>query len=311
MRRSDQFVSTSRFSEGSVFDRAGVSKGFGYLEKASAEWTPWLQKEPDGLWVSEESLAAAPYYDDSSLVFYNGNLHNYYHWMVEGLLCLDILQRAMGPAARMKIAVPRSVDVAALIQHRESLEDLGFGGYVEVEAGLIRVREAIWVDKDLMEHMPAPYLKDFRQRVAAHYAHLRTPRNRRLLVARKGPTRTIQNQKQVEALLSRYAFETVYLEGMSTKEQVLLFQSAEFIISPHGAGLSNLLFCAAGTKVIELSPSTEFRPFFWPISDKLDLVYGLQFCATVEERDFKGFQSSLDVDLNDLQTMIRMVDAHR
>jgi capsular polysaccharide biosynthesis protein len=87
----------------------------------------------------------------------------------------------------------------------------------------------------------------------------------------------------------------------------LLFQSAEFIISPHGAGLANLVFCEPRTKVIELMPSAEFRPFFWLLSDKLDLVYGLQFCAGAGDQ---GFHAALTVDLRKLQALIRMVDAH-
>ena len=142
------------------------------------------------------------------------------------------------------------------------------------------------MESDLVESMPAPYLKDFQQRISALYAGLRTLRNRRLLVARKGPARKIHNLEQVQAFLSRYDFETVYLEGMSMVDQILLFQSAEFIVGPHGAGLANLLFCEPGTKVIELMPSVEMRPFFWMISDKLDLVHGLQFCATVPAQDF-------------------------
>jgi len=207
------------------------------------------------------------------------------------------------------MVLPKSVDINALIPHRESLQSLGFGGCktTEVAENLIRVKEAIWVDSDLVQYIPAVYLKDFQQRIAAMYAPLRTPRNRRLLVARKGPTRKIHNLAQVEVFLSRYGFETVYLEGMSTRDQILLFQSAEFIIGPHGAGLSNLLFCEAGTKVIELSPESDIRPFFWMISDKLDLVYGLQFCPTVAEREF---QSSIIVDVHKLEALMRMVDAH-
>ena len=90
-------------------------------------------------------------------------------------------------------------------------------------------------------------------------------------------------------------------------DQILLFQSAEFIITPHGAGLANLLFCEPETKVIELMPSVEVRPFFWMISEKLDLVHGLQFCDSVGG---DGFQSDIRVDLGKLQALIRMLDAH-
>ena len=84
---------------------------------------------------------------------------------------------------------------------------------------LIKVQEAIWVDSDLIQTMPAPYIKDFQQKVAARYAGLRGPRNRRLFIARKGPTRTIQNFEQLQAFLARYEFETVYLEGKTVLDQ--------------------------------------------------------------------------------------------
>ncbi|HTX33566.1 MAG TPA: glycosyltransferase 61 family protein [Bryobacteraceae bacterium] len=309
IRRSDQFVSTSRFSEGSLFDRSGVTRAFGYLNTAPPGTPAWLSHEADGLWVTEEALAAAPRYEQSHLIFYNGNLHNYYHWLVEGLLTLDILSRAFGFGSNLKIPLPKSVDINALLDHRETLRAVDLAGYeiVEIGAGLIHVQEAIWVESDLVQSMPAPYLKDFQQRISALYAGLRTLRNRRLLIARKGPTRKIHNLEQVQAFLSRYDFDTVYLEGMSMADQILLFQSADFIVSPHGAGLANLLFCEPGTKVVELMPSVEVRPFFWMISEKLDLVHGVQFCEIVGA---EGFQSSIQVDIGKLQALVRMLDAH-
>ena len=309
IKRRDQFVSMARFSEGAVFDRSGVWRAFGYLHGSPPAMAPWLSGGADGAWVDEASLEAAPCHEGSHLIFYNGNLHNYYHWLVEGLLSLDILSRAMGPDANLKIALPKSMDINALFDHRESLRAVGFdgGNVTEIAADLIKVREAIWVDSDLVQTMPACYLKDFQQRISARYAGLRTPPNRRLLIARKGPTRKIHNLEQVQAVLSRYDFETVYLEGMSIADQILLFQSAEFIIGAHGAGLANLLFCEPGTKVIELLPSAEMRPFFWLIAEKLDLVHGMQFCATA---DGPGFQASIIVDIGKLQALIRMVDAH-
>ena len=299
----------SRFPEGSVFDSFGVWKALGYLQTSPPEFTPWLAKSADGLWLDGDSLAAARQYEKSYLIFYNGNLHNYYHWVVEGLLPLDVLSRALGPDSTLKIALPKSMDIAALFDHRESLRAVGFErhGIVEVEENLIKVEEAIWVDSDLVQSMPAPYVKDFQRRVAARYAGMRGPRNRRLFIARRGPTRKIHNIERVQAFLSRYVFETVYLEGKSVVDQILLFQSAQFVIGAHGAGLSNLLFCEPGTKVIEFMPSVELRPFFWLISAKLGLVHGMQFCAPVGARTF---QSDLIVDIDKLQALFRMVDAH-
>jgi hypothetical protein len=52
-------------------------------------------------------------------------------------------------------------------------------------------------------------------------------------------------------------------------------------------------------------PAVEMRPFFWIISQKLDLVHGLQFCALAGDQ---GFQSAITVDIDKLQALIHLVD---
>jgi len=228
---------------------------------------------------------------------------------VEAILSLDVLVQAIGPDQNVKIALPKSMDINAVFDHRASLPTVGLDRYrkIEVAADLIRVEEAIWLESDLVQSMPAPFLQDFQRRVAAMYATSAGPLRRRLFVARRGPTRMIHNLAQVQARLSTFGFETVYLEGMSVRDQILLFQSADFVIGPHGAGLANLLFCQPETKVIELTPTVEMRPFFWLTSQKLGLVYGVQFCDPAEDQ---GFQASISVDVDKLDALYRIVDAH-
>jgi len=307
LRRSEQYVSMSKFSEGTIFDRSGVHRGFGFIEGAPLSNTPWLLRDASGISVEERSLAKAPLYEKSCLIFYNGNLHNYYHWLAEGLLLLDILSRSMAPAHDLCIPLPKSMDINALFDHRDMLQALGFANVdiVEVADSLIKVQEAIWVESDLIEQMPATYLKSFQRRISSKYAGVAGTRNRRLLVERKGPTRKIQNFDEVQAFLTHEGFETVFLEGMSIREQILLFQSAEFVIGTHGAGLTNLLFCEPGTKVLEFMPSVEMRPFFWLISEGLNLRHAVQFCSGA---DGDSFKATLNVDISKLKAFYRMVD---
>ena len=307
MRRSEQYVSMSRFSEGAIFNRSGVHRGFGFIGGAPLSHTPWLLRDASGISVEERSLAKAPHYEKSCVIFYNGNLHNYYHWLAEGLLLLDILSLSMAPARDLCIPLPKSMDLNALFDHRDMLHALGFANVdiVEVADGLMRVQEAIWVESDLIEQMPAHRLKSFQQRIATKYAGACGARNRRLLIERKSPTRKIQNFDEVQAFLAHQGFETVFLEGMSVREQILLFQSADFVIGAHGAGLTNLLFCEPGTKVLEFMPSVEMRPFFWLISEGLELRHAVQFCRGV---DGDSFQATLNVDIAKLKALYRIVD---
>ena len=278
----------------------------GYLHGSPPSAAPWISKEADAVGIHQQSLDVAPYYEGSFLIFYNGNLANYYHWVAEGLLCLDVLSRALGHVSNLKILLPKSIDFDVRFDHRDLIRAVGLGGreIVEASADFSQVQEAIWLGNDQIQEMPAHHVQDFQRRVATLYAGSRGPRNKRLLVARKGPPRKFHNLEQVEALLSIYGFKTVYLEGMSGVDQILLFQSAEFIIAAHGAGLANLLFCEPGTKVIELMPSVEFRSFFWLIAQKLNLVYGLQFCGV------DRYEDDITVDIDKLRTLIGMVDTH-
>ena len=47
---------------------------------------------------------------------------------------------------------------------------------------------------------------------------------------------------------------------MSVAEQVELFVYADVVVAPHGAGLTNLLFCREGTRIVEIFPPTYINP---------------------------------------------------
>ena len=143
VRRSDQFVATSAFSEGSVLDRSGVWRAFGYLHGAPREHSPWMSKEADSVAIDEEVLASAPWYEGSWLIFYNGNLRNYYHWTAEGMLSLDILSQSLGQGSNLKLPLTKTMDENSIFDNRESLRALGFDRFemVEVADNLIRVQE--------------------------------------------------------------------------------------------------------------------------------------------------------------------------
>src|SRR5262249_35239583 len=163
------------------------------------------------------------YYGKSYLIFYNGNLHNYFHWMVEGLLPLYALSQAFGSNPNLNIALPRSRHIAEVLDHRASLHAVGLDKYnvTDIAENLIKVREAVWVEPDMIQSMPADYVKGFQRTVAALHSRSRLRKKKRLLIARKIPTRMIHNLRQVQSLLSKRGFETVYLEGMSVVDQIV------------------------------------------------------------------------------------------
>jgi hypothetical protein len=65
--------------------------------------------------------------------------------------------------------------------------------------------------------------------------------------------RQILNEQELlnQVLLPR-GFEVVHLEGLPLQQQAETLAASQLIIAAHGAGLTNLIFCAAGACVLEL-----------------------------------------------------------
>lgn len=84
--------------------------------------------------------------------------------------------------------------------------------------------------------------------------------------------RRICNFEQIEKFLEERGFETYTLETMEFAEQIRLFASAEIVVAPHGAGLTNLLF-SEGVSVLELFPENDIRPHYFYLATAMNHEY--------------------------------------
>ena len=83
--------------------------------------------------------------------------------------------------------------------------------------------------------------------------------------------RPILNRRELEALLLDHGYEILDLEGLSVKAQAAHLAEASHVVAAHGAGLANLVFCAPGTRVIELLPRLWPSPLFGMVSQACGL----------------------------------------
>jgi len=86
--------------------------------------------------------------------------------------------------------------------------------------------------------------------------------------------RRVLNERAVLDYLIPLGYQPVWLEDLSFAEQVGLFQQAEQIIAPHGAGLANLIWCQPGAKVIEFFSPQYLPECYWVIAKQIGLCYG-------------------------------------
>lgn len=95
----------------------------------------------------------------------------------------------------------------------------------------------------------APF-KKIRDKVPANVS------GRRILIMRR--KRTFKDPLFVETeAKAKYGLETFFMEDLSQFDQITLFKSAEVVVGIHGAGLTNLLWCQANTRVFEIFARNE------------------------------------------------------
>ena len=83
-------------------------------------------------------------------------------------------------------------------------------------------------------------------------------------------------------MLNLKGWETVVLEKMSIQEQMKTFAEASQVMAAHGAGLTNLLWCQPGTKVIEINQKSEIHKKVYPVlSHHLGLEHKLYLADVV------------------------------
>ncbi len=101
-----------------------------------------------------------------------------------------------------------------------------------------------------------------------------SPYGERIYISRaKATRRRILNESEILQDLTSLGFVKVCLESMSIEEQVICMAGAKVIIAPHGAGLTNIVFCQVGTKVIELFSDQSVINLYWKISNLCNLEY--------------------------------------
>jgi capsular polysaccharide biosynthesis protein len=194
---------------------------------------------------------------------------NYFHWMFDVLPRLRILGNAQ-------------VDVYYVQTEKtfqkESLEACG-----------IALDRCLPVKEE--EHLQAetlvvPSLPGVSGQVTAQTVewlrHIFLPQNapkqpkpgKRLYISRDDSAiRRMENEEEVMALLEGRGFQKCLLAGRTIREQVRLFAEAEMIVGMHGSGLSNLVFCAAGTKVLEIFSPVYVNPCYADLAALCQLSY--------------------------------------
>lgn len=94
----------------------------------------------------------------------------------------------------------------------------------------------------------------------------------------RSPKRKLSNEADLENRLQDFGFKVIYAEELPFNDQVTCFSGARFIIGPHGAGLSNMIWSDLPCEIIEIFPFNLFNDCYARLAAGLGFGYDFVVC---------------------------------
>jgi hypothetical protein len=100
--------------------------------------------------------------------------------------------------------------------------------------------------------------------------------------------RRMSNSAEIERILRKHDFKTVYFEDLPYLEQIDLISQVRNIVAIHGAGLTNLLFAKIpSVRCLEILPENYLNPhYYWMLqmigADRYDAIVGSQIGTNLQ-----------------------------
>jgi capsular polysaccharide biosynthesis protein len=232
--------------------------------------------------------------------------HIYYHWIIDLIPRLHLLQ--LSGLSYDKIVLP----MQARFQ-RESVALLGIDPQRIITAPDLHIEARTLIVPSLpgtignaqgwaCDFIRRSFLRDVPSGAA----------RRRIFVSRaRSGTRRITNEAELLRILEAHGFERVFLEDLPVLAQVRLFNDAQIVVSPHGSGLANLVFCREGTSVIEIFSPHYMNVMYWALSNQLELDYaylrGVDKRALSAERG-RNVHEDISVDVSQAAVLLEEIE---
>ena len=253
-----------------------------------------------GKWGARTYLPKPRQIDGDVLVMTRGLAQrNYYHWTIQMLALIRLANQAelRFDYVAAPVRYPFTIETLQLLGVRHE-QMIPMHHYTHVQAKRLIIPS---VASQFPEPEAIHYLRNI---MSEHDWSLYESDNRlRIYVARRLRTsRHIVNETELIARLRPLGFQKVYLENMPLRRQIQMFQRAEVVVGPHGAGFTNAVYSRPGTGVFEITPTCRPPLFFHYLAEINQLPYAVYFAQPVRQ---KGIDADMRVDVDDVVNSIR------
>jgi capsular polysaccharide biosynthesis protein len=303
----------------SIYTRHGLIIIEDFIVAESAIQFPTQSYPGISRFLNEMTLPDRGSHTNKFLVHYatNGNLENYFHFFLESLSRLwsgFFIDMAQNTKAEILIPTSRT-------SYQTEMLDIVSCRFPDNAFFTIDGSDSVHAEK-LVFSKPYPasslYPNDVTLEFVSEFketyfdlskSNYRVPQKKIYVSRRDSSNRVLENEETIEAELQIIGFEIVQLSGLSLSQQIDLFHSASFVVSPHGAGLTNVVFCQPGTKVLEIHMKDNMNWVYRRLCNVFKLNYEFIVGSPKESGDCLHVHArSYSVPVDSLLTMICTMD---
>jgi capsular polysaccharide biosynthesis protein len=210
--------------------------------------------------------------DGSVAIGFHKSFRGYYHWMTQCLPAIHAAMRFGGPDVTRLALPPLSA------WQTETLELLGYGKVSRVVIDMTRsVRFSRVFYSEYLNGSTAFAVSlsaDQAFDTARRLTEAQASSADMLYVARTDtPRRSMRNEDALIRFLQSEGVRVIIPGQLTIAQQIAAFRGARLVIGPHGAGLTNILFCPAQAAVYELHPASYVNPCYNRLAQSRGLDY--------------------------------------
>lgn len=207
-----------------------------------------------------------------------GSKNNYYHWTTQSIISiiyfLPYLREANIPIVIPPCRHAYQLFWMEILAATYGLNFLCLGDGQSIHVSKLFVPSTLYKPFDFAPFIESDQINKVLHESGIGRSKLISSYPERVYISRlHARRRRMVNEAKVEKIVKAHDYEIVNLEKLDVGDQVRLFMNCKKIMSPHGAGLANLVFSSPQSlaEVQEITNPLYLNPCFLAIAHRLQL----------------------------------------
>lgn len=225
----------------------------------------------------EWKLPSVHHIEGTAAVLTSAKAHIYFHWLTDLLPRIELLRQGGISLKNIDKFIINSYNYSF---QKETLTALGIPSDKIIESCKcphIKAERLLVPSLPGLSGNPPRWVCEFLRREFlpdAAYDIQKFKNSERIYISRSDAQyRKVINEAEITAFLAQWGFKSIALEPLTINEKAALFASVDIVIAPHGSGITNMIFCRSGTKLIEIFSPHYVNVGYWAMLNQINLDY--------------------------------------